>query len=63
MHGRRAKTEFIAFWVRDGRVRAGMNVNVWDVGDSVRNLIGSGRPVNADALADLDTSLDDLAAG
>ena len=55
--------EFIAFWLKDGRVRAGMNVNIWDVTDSIKNLIRSGRPVDADALADPGTSLDDLAAG
>jgi len=55
--------EFIAFWLKDGRVLAGMNVNIWDVTDSIKNLIRSGHPVNADALADPGTSLDDLAAG
>ena len=55
--------EFIAFWLKDGRVRAGMNVNIWDVTDSIKNLIRSGRSVSADALADPGTSLDDLAAG
>ena len=33
---------FIAFWLRDGRVVAGMNVNVWDVNERVRALIRSG---------------------
>jgi 3-phenylpropionate/trans-cinnamate dioxygenase ferredoxin reductase subunit len=55
--------EFIAFWLKDGRVQAGMNVNVWDVTDSIKNLIRSGHPVNADALADPGTSLEELAAG
>ena len=55
--------EFIAFWLKDGRARAGMNVNIWDVTDSIKNLIRSGRPVNADALADPGTSLEELAAG
>jgi 3-phenylpropionate/trans-cinnamate dioxygenase ferredoxin reductase subunit len=31
---RRAGREFIAFWTVDGRVLAGMNVNVWDVTDA-----------------------------
>ena len=26
--------QFIAFWLKDGRVKAGMNVNIWDVTDS-----------------------------
>ena len=55
--------EFIAFWLKDGRVLAGMNVNIWDVTDSIKNLIRSGHPVNADALGDPGTSLEDLAAG
>ena len=55
--------EFIAFWLKDGRVQAGMNVNIWDVTDSIKNLIRSGHPVNADALGDPGTSLEDLAAG
>jgi 3-phenylpropionate/trans-cinnamate dioxygenase ferredoxin reductase subunit len=55
--------EFIAFWLKDGRVQAGMNVNVWDVTDSIKNLIRSGRGVNVDALADPGTSLEDLVAG
>ena len=33
--------EFIAFWMRDGRVQAGMNVNVWDVTDPIQALIRS----------------------
>jgi 3-phenylpropionate/trans-cinnamate dioxygenase ferredoxin reductase component len=55
--------EFIAFWLSGGRVRAGMNVNIWGVTDSIKNLIRSGRPVSADALADPGTSLEELAAG
>jgi len=55
--------EFIAFWLKDGRVLAGMNVNVWGVTDSIKNLIRSGHLVTAEALADASTPLDDLAAG
>ena len=33
-----ATREFIAFWLRDGRVVAGMNVNVWDVTDDIQAL-------------------------
>jgi 3-phenylpropionate/trans-cinnamate dioxygenase ferredoxin reductase subunit len=55
--------EFIAFWLKGGRVQAGMNVNIWDVTDSIKNLIRSGHPVNADALGDPGTSLEDLAGG
>jgi 3-phenylpropionate/trans-cinnamate dioxygenase ferredoxin reductase subunit len=52
--------QFIAFWLKDGCVKAGMNVNVWDVVDSVKRLITSGQQVAPEALADPDTALDDL---
>jgi 3-phenylpropionate/trans-cinnamate dioxygenase ferredoxin reductase subunit len=32
-----AEWEFIAFWVSDGRVVAGMNVNIWDVTDAIQD--------------------------
>jgi 3-phenylpropionate/trans-cinnamate dioxygenase ferredoxin reductase subunit len=44
--------EFIAFWLRDSKVVAGMNVNVWDVQDAIQALIRSGRPVSAAELSD-----------
>ncbi|GAA0525952.1 pyridine nucleotide-disulfide oxidoreductase [Saccharopolyspora subtropica] len=52
--------EFVAFWLRDGRVLAGMNVNIWDVGDQIERLIRSGSPVDPARLADTETPLDDL---
>ena len=36
--------EFIAFWLSDGRVVGGMNVNVWDVNEHVQELIRSRTP-------------------
>ena len=39
--GERDSGEFIAFWLRDGRVLAGMNVNVWDVNEHIQALIRS----------------------
>ncbi|HET8978466.1 MAG TPA: FAD-dependent oxidoreductase, partial [Solirubrobacteraceae bacterium] len=59
--GARESGEFIAFWLRDGCVVAGMNVNVWDVNQHVQALIRSRRPVDADALRDPDTELQALA--
>ncbi|WUN30168.1 FAD-dependent oxidoreductase [Kitasatospora sp. NBC_00315] len=56
-----AGREFIAFWLSGGRVLAGMNVNVWDVTDPIRELVRSGRPVDPAALADPATDLADLA--
>ena len=44
--------EFIAFWLKDGRVLAGMNVNVWDVTDDIQALIRSRAQVDRDRLAD-----------
>ncbi|MGH2886324.1 MAG: oxidoreductase C-terminal domain-containing protein, partial [Solirubrobacteraceae bacterium] len=58
--GDRAGGEFIAFWLRDGLVLAGMNVNVWDVNEHVQALIRSRQPVDVAALTDPDTPLDSL---
>jgi 3-phenylpropionate/trans-cinnamate dioxygenase ferredoxin reductase subunit len=55
--------EFIAFWLSaDGRVEAGMNVNVWDVTDPIQDLIRSGRQVSVDRLTDPAVPLEDLLA-
>ncbi|MFE7592357.1 NAD(P)/FAD-dependent oxidoreductase [Kitasatospora sp. NPDC057512] len=55
-----ATREFIAFWLSGGRVLAGMNVNVWDVTDPIRELVRSGRVVDTEALADPKVPLGDL---
>ncbi|MFH9398663.1 NAD(P)/FAD-dependent oxidoreductase [Streptomyces sp. NPDC017638] len=52
IRGDAGKREFIAFWVREGRVLAGMNVNVWDVTEPIQNLIRSRAQVNVEALSD-----------
>ena len=52
--------EFIAFWVDDGRIVAGMNVNVWDVNDKVQDLIRSGARIDPDRLRDPEVPLEDL---
>jgi 3-phenylpropionate/trans-cinnamate dioxygenase ferredoxin reductase component len=52
--------EFIAFWLSEGTVIAGMNVNVWDVNDDIQALIRAGQPVDPARLADPDTPLTDL---
>lgn len=62
VRGDLAAREFIAFWLHDGRVVAGMNVNVWDVTDPIRALIESGEQVDPARLSDLDVSLTDLAS-
>ncbi|MFF4309704.1 NAD(P)/FAD-dependent oxidoreductase [Streptomyces sp. 900105755] len=61
IRGDAGKREFIAFWVKEGRVLAGMNVNVWDVTEPIQRLIRSGAPVDLDALADPHVALDSLA--
>jgi 3-phenylpropionate/trans-cinnamate dioxygenase ferredoxin reductase subunit len=53
--------EFIAFWLHDARIVAGMNVNVWDVAESIRALVGSGERVDPAGLGDPDVPLADLA--
>lgn len=58
--GRRNTREFIAFWLAEGRVLAGMNVNVWDVTDPIRDLVTSGRAVDAKELADTGVPLTHL---
>jgi NADPH-dependent 2,4-dienoyl-CoA reductase/sulfur reductase-like enzyme len=60
IRGDAGKREFIAFWLKDRRVLAGMNVNVWDVTETVQELIKAGQPVDADALADPSVPLESL---
>lgn len=58
VHGR----EFIAFWIEDGRVVAGMNVNVWEVTDHIQALIRSGEPVDVARLRDPELPLEEVAS-
>src|ERR1700683_3193874 len=47
--------EFIAFWLAsDNRVLAGMNVNIWDVNETLGAIVQSARPVDPAALEDKD---------
>lgn len=62
IRGDAGKREFIAFWVREGRVLAGMNVNVWDVTDPIQALIRSREAVDTEALADPHVRLESLVA-
>ncbi|MFJ8779500.1 MULTISPECIES: NAD(P)/FAD-dependent oxidoreductase [unclassified Streptomyces] len=52
IRGDAGKREFIAFWLKQGRVLAGMNVNVWDVTEPIQGLIRSRAQVDTEALAD-----------
>jgi 3-phenylpropionate/trans-cinnamate dioxygenase ferredoxin reductase subunit len=60
--GDRDVGKFVAFWVKDGRVVGGMNVNVEGVNEHVQSLIRSRRAVDAAALRDSDVPLESLAA-
>ena len=55
-----ASREFIAFWLKDERVQAGMNVNVWDVTDHIQAIIVAGAPVDRARLTDPDVPFDAL---
>ncbi len=58
VRGDTAKREFVAFWLDSGnRVLAGMNVNIWDVTDRIKELILSADAVDPSALADTSTKL------
>jgi 3-phenylpropionate/trans-cinnamate dioxygenase ferredoxin reductase subunit len=50
--------QFIAFWQRQGVVTAAMNVNIWDVNDDLRALIG--RTIDSERLADEGIALPEL---
>jgi NADPH-dependent 2,4-dienoyl-CoA reductase/sulfur reductase-like enzyme len=58
--GDRASLEFIAFWLSQGRVVAGMNVNVWDVNDDIQALIRSARQVDLSRLTNPDIPLPEV---
>lgn len=55
-----ASREFLAFWVRDGQVLAGLNANIWDQADGIKALVRSGARVDTDRLADPSVDLGDL---
>lgn len=51
---------FIAFWLRDGRLVAGMNVNIKGVPPVIRKLVESRRALDRTALADPRVELSEL---
>jgi 3-phenylpropionate/trans-cinnamate dioxygenase ferredoxin reductase subunit len=57
------KREFIAFWMSQGRVVAGMNANIWDVTDAIQDLIRSGQIADPARLADPAVPLDEAING
>src|ERR1700761_4314447 len=52
--------EFIAFWLKEGKLVAGMNVNIWDVNDDLQGLIRSGRSLDPARLANPATPLPEV---
>jgi NADPH-dependent 2,4-dienoyl-CoA reductase/sulfur reductase-like enzyme len=58
--GDKDSLEFIAFWLADRVVVAGMNVNVWDVNDDIQALIRSGAAVDLTRLKDPDVPLTEV---
>jgi 3-phenylpropionate/trans-cinnamate dioxygenase ferredoxin reductase subunit len=60
IRGDLAARAFVAFWLKDQRVAAGMSANVWDVVEPVQTLIRGGRPVDPARLADPDIPLDQV---
>ncbi|HEX3202703.1 MAG TPA: FAD-dependent oxidoreductase [Actinomycetes bacterium] len=60
VRGDPATHAFLAFWLKDGRVVAGMHANVWDVTEAIQNLIRNGRPVDPERLADPAIPLDQV---
>jgi 3-phenylpropionate/trans-cinnamate dioxygenase ferredoxin reductase component len=55
-----AAREFIAFWLEQGRVVAGMNVNVWDVTEPIQALIRGRHSVSTERLRDPSVPLEAL---
>jgi 3-phenylpropionate/trans-cinnamate dioxygenase ferredoxin reductase component len=60
VRGDLAAREFIAFWLKDQRVVAGMNANIWDVTEPIQALIRGGLPVDPARLADPGIPLDQV---
>ncbi|WAL67055.1 FAD-dependent oxidoreductase [Amycolatopsis cynarae] len=56
VRGDLAGRRFIAFWVRDGRVQAAMNVNDWDHGDALKRIVDGQLTVDDDTLTNGDLS-------
>ncbi|ROS42617.1 NAD(P)/FAD-dependent oxidoreductase [Amycolatopsis thermoflava] len=54
VRGDLGKREFTAFWLRDGRVTAAMNVNMWDDGDALKALVDGDATVTAEQLREGD---------
>lgn len=56
--GNPANREFLAFWLHQGVLVAGMNANVWDVTSPIQQLIGAKAVIDPARLADPNIPLD-----
>jgi len=63
LRGRPADGAFLAFWLRDGAIRAALNANDWDAGEHLHRLVQARARIAADQLADPGVALDDLDPG
>jgi 3-phenylpropionate/trans-cinnamate dioxygenase ferredoxin reductase subunit len=61
--GEVARGKYIVFWLGQGRVLAGMNVNVWDVTEAIADLVRSGDQIDVARLQDPEVALEDLLRG
>lgn len=61
IRGDRVQREFVAFWLHERRVAAGMSVNVWNVAEPIQELVRSGRVVDPVQLTDTRVPLGDMA--
>lgn len=61
VRGSLADRQFVAFWLADGRVVAGMNANTPGVAKPIERLIRSRAIVDEDALADPTVAIEELA--
>jgi 3-phenylpropionate/trans-cinnamate dioxygenase ferredoxin reductase subunit len=61
VRGSLADRQFVAFWLADGRVVAGMNANIWDAAKPIEGLIRSRAVIAPDALADPAVPIAELA--
>jgi 3-phenylpropionate/trans-cinnamate dioxygenase ferredoxin reductase subunit len=60
IRGTLASRELVAFWIADGRVVAGMSVNIWDANEAVQALIRSRAPIDIARLRDPNVPLEAL---
>lgn len=54
------KDKFIAFWLRNGRLAAGMNINIKGVPRTIETLIKSGKLINRDKLINAQIPLEEV---